>query len=235
MTAFGRVAEPVAICCTNHATGSRRTSTAAASDALRVGFTAKRGLARIESICWVAEACDDGARVGDGLHLTGVSAFFCVRLVSGRGCSRSRWARKDVVSSVSSCWLSRGDRGSCGCSFEARVLSTRLPLADCIVRLYLREVRDVLCIRAVKGRLCLVMTRRSPAGAGVYPGGFCARDVPSQLPAHMDCLQSLLLHNTPIASSTLRNPSLLALRNATLPRPHAIGRSLSAKPACLLF
>lgn len=49
--AFGRVAEPAAISLTNQAMGSLMISTAAGPDPLRRGFTARRGLFKMESMC----------------------------------------------------------------------------------------------------------------------------------------------------------------------------------------
>jgi hypothetical protein len=121
----------------NQAMGSLNTSAAAGSDPLRWGFTANSGLLRIESMCRVAEAYEDVARAGEGLRCALLTEDLLARLfvlLSGeeRGCSRSRWARKELVRRLSSCWLSRGERGSCGWILDARVLSMRLLAADCM-------------------------------------------------------------------------------------------------------
>lgn len=140
VAALCKFAVPIAIWSRNQLSGSRNTSCAsslAGSDALRCGFTANSGLVRIDSMCWLADVWDDVTRAREVWGWPALEPNCVVRGelsfgAEATGCSRSRWARNEVVSSVSNCWLSRGDSGSCGCIFDARKENARRLAAVCM-------------------------------------------------------------------------------------------------------
>ena len=89
-------------------------------------MTANSGLLRMESM-WREAMCEEATCEGVRWATAGGGEAALAGDFSGEltGCSRSRWARNDEVSRVSSCWLSRGVSGSWGWILEASALKAR--------------------------------------------------------------------------------------------------------------